>query len=110
MKTSAALSILAACGLGVASLGVAAAATPESDAPSVTVHYGDLNLSTDQGTRELYRRLSGAATLVCPNLDRRDLQQSIVVARCRAEAIDKAVKTINNAHLAEIASGRNRTG
>jgi len=109
MKTSVALSLLAACGLGAASLG-AIAATPDSDAPSITVRYGDLDLSTDQGTRVLYRRLSGAANLVCPIVDNRDLSASTQAAQCRATAIATAVKKINNAHLAEIASSQAHTG
>ena len=109
MKTSLALSLLAACGLGAASFG-AVAATPDSDLPTITVRYGDLNLTTDQGTRVLYRRLTGAANLVCPTADNRDLNGSTQAAKCRATAIAAAVKKINNAHLAEIASGRTRTG
>jgi UrcA family protein len=109
MKTSIALSLFAACGLGVASLG-AVAATPVSDVPSITVRYGDLDLSTDQGTRILYRRLTGAANLVCPNADNRDLNGATQAAQCRATAISAAVKKINNAHLAEIASGHTHTG
>ena len=107
MKTSIALSLFAACGRGVASLG-AVAATPVSDVPSITVRYGDL--STDQGTRILYRRLTGAANLVCPNADNRDLSGATQAAQCRATAISAAVKKINNAHLAEIASGHTHTG
>jgi len=103
------LTILAACGLGAASLG-AVAATPESDVPSITVHYGDLDLSTDQGTRVLYRRISEAASRVCPSVQVGRLTEAPQAATCRAEAIAKAVKTVNNTHLTEIASGRTRTG
>lgn len=109
MKTSVALVLLAACGLGAASLG-AAAATPESDVLSLTVRYGDLDLATDQGARVLYRRLTGAANLVCPTANHADLGSSMRAARCRATAIDAAVKKINNAHLAEIAFGHVHTG
>jgi UrcA family protein len=111
MRTPIALSLLAVCGLGAASLAASAATPiPESDAPSITVRYGDLDLSTDKGTRVLYRRLSGAANLVCPRVDNRDLTQATLAAQCRSDAIAKAVKKVNNAHLAEIASSRTHAG
>ena len=50
----------------------ASAATPakvtySSDSiPSIQVRYADLNLSTEQGTLTLYRRIKLAAQQVCP--------------------------------------------
>lgn len=109
MRTSVTLSLLAACGLGAASYGVVAA-TPQSDVPMFSVHYTDLDLSTDQGVRELYRRISMAASRVCPSVEVGRLTETTQVATCRAEAISKAVKAINNAHLAEIAAGKTHAG
>jgi UrcA family protein len=41
------------------------APSPPRSAPSLTVRFRDLNLSTPQGNRALYGRISSAATMVC---------------------------------------------
>jgi UrcA family protein len=41
------------------------AAQPGNEEPSTTVEFGDLNLNTDAGRRELLGRLSKAADRVC---------------------------------------------
>lgn len=81
-----------ACGLQ----SVAKADAPEAYR-SVTVRYDDLNLSTQSGVTHLYARISGAAKTVCSDpggaswpLIRQQVQ------RCKAAAIDAAVKSVNN--------------
>lgn len=76
-------------------------AAPRSDsAPSVTVHYGDLDLSTAAGVDILYRRIAGAARQVCPGVYSRDLSTVIAANRCQAEAIANAVQRLDNPRLA----------
>ncbi len=72
------------------------------DVPRVVVKYGDLNLSTDIGTQILYRRLKAAARAVCPDFSNRDLRQSDVSRRCRAEALARAVNDVHSSRLAAI--------
>jgi UrcA family protein len=81
-----------ACGLQTA-----AKADPEPRYRSMTVRYDDLNLSSQAGVTKLYARIRGAAKNVC-----RDSAGTIVPRlryesqRCAAQAIDAAVKKVNN--------------
>jgi UrcA family protein len=59
------IAMLVGC-LLAGSLGVAQAATPADDVPTVVVSYGDLDLSTTDGANVLYKRISVAAHKVCP--------------------------------------------
>jgi len=76
-------------------------ATPLSDdAPSVTVRYDDLDLSTPTGADALYRRISKAARQVCPSANSRDLSVVDASEHCQATAVAQAVRAVNNPHLA----------
>lgn len=76
-------------------------ATPLSDdAPSVTVRYDDLNLSTSDGVDALYHRISKAARQVCPSANSRDLSVVAASEHCQATAVAQAVRDVNNPHLA----------
>lgn len=95
------VAMLAGC-LFAGSLGVARAATPADEVPSVVVSYRDLDLSTAEGARTLYKRISAAANKVCPPDDG---GQPLLRARnraCREAAIDRAVHAVNNAQLAAL--------
>jgi UrcA family protein len=97
--------------LACAGAGVAAAATPDSDAPSVVVRYGDLNLQTDAGLRTLYRRLSVAASRVCPAADAaRELAASLAAHSCQAAAIARATRSLPDPHLVEVVRERFKVG
>jgi UrcA family protein len=76
------------------------AAPLSDDAPSVTVRYDDLNLSTSAGADALYRRISNAARQVCPSAYSRDLSVVAASERCQANAVAQAVRAVNNPHLA----------
>jgi UrcA family protein len=77
----------------------------EDETRTVTVKYADLNLATDDGSRELYNRLVGAARQVCPQADTLlALNQHLQAQRCVNEAVDRAVKDVKNPKLAEVAS------
>ncbi|MGH8210465.1 MAG: UrcA family protein [Steroidobacteraceae bacterium] len=88
------------------SLGVAQAAAPADDVPSVVVAYGDLDLSTAAGARTLYRRIAIAATQVCPFDGSRDLARLAYNHACRRDAIARAVRDINSPQLAALVAKR----
>ena len=69
-------------------------------APTVVVSYGDLNLSTDDGVKALYRRISSAARQVCPDVYSRDLTTVAAGERCQVAAVEQAVRQVNNSKLA----------
>lgn len=92
------LAVLAA-GVLVGPLGVAHAAAPAQEAPTLVVSYGDLNLASADGARALYHRIAAAARQVCPFPDSRNLQQVSAAEGCRAAAIERAVRDINNPQL-----------
>jgi len=77
-------------------------AVTQADTPnaykSITVLYDDLNLSAEAGVACLYSRIRWAAKNVCRGsggLSPMELH-SRQFARCKAEAIDAAVKKVNN--------------
>ena len=68
---------------------------------SVTVAYGDLNLSSPAGTKALYARLESAAGQVCggePNL-LQELQKQTSFRSCYDQALDNAVRKIDDDRL-----------
>jgi UrcA family protein len=92
-----------AAGIVAASVaGVSAAATSATDAPSVIVHYADLDLATPQGAQTLYRRIAAAARKVCPNTDQRDLAAVAQNRNCREQAIAGAVRDVDRPLLASV--------
>ena len=90
------------CGIGaVAATGVASAATPDLDAPSIAVKYDPASLDTNDGARRLYVRLANAAAEVCPNYDNPHwISHQVQV--CRDHAIENAVAKVHNPRLAAI--------
>jgi UrcA family protein len=78
-------------------------ATPANQAPTMTVRFADLNLTTDQGVAALYHRLSYAARQVCPRADLADLNGQQISHDCQAVAIQQAVRSIGSPMLARVA-------
>lgn len=70
--------------------------------PSMTVKYGDLDLTTQQGISTLYHRLSIAAERVCPAVDNQNLSALRHARACQSEAIERAVRSIGNPMLANL--------
>jgi UrcA family protein len=103
------VTVLAAC-LLAGSLGVARAATPDAGVPQLAVAYGDLNVASDDGARELYQRIAKAAERVCPFSGSRELAQLSVNNRCREAAIARAVREVNSPQLAALRADRARRG
>jgi UrcA family protein len=86
------------------------AGTSGADAPSVSVRYDDLNLSTTAGVDKLYRRITSAARDVCPDIYSRDTHVVLIAQRCQAAAITKAVSQVNNPGLAMLHAARPARG
>jgi len=80
------------------SLGVAHAA-PVQDLPRVVVSYGDLDLSSSDGVRELYKRIDFAASQVCPYPNAREIGQMALNRNCRNAAISRAVRDVKSPQL-----------
>jgi UrcA family protein len=80
----------------------AAPVVSAQEAPSIVVKYSDLDLSTSDGARTLYKRIRAAANMVCPYGDARELTLKAIGQSCRADAIERAVRTIHNTELAAI--------
>ena len=109
--------LIRACGAAATALltcgfaGLAGAATPDDEAPSIVVHYGDLNLQTDSGLRTLQRRLSAAAAKVCPTpISNSDLEGVTAAHNCRAAAIARATRSLPDEHLVEVMTRRLQAG
>lgn len=103
-----AVSVAFSSAFSLAALGVssaAIAATPTADGLSVAVHYGDLDLTTDAGTRALQARIARAARTVCGSADQRDLPEVGAVQQCRHVALDSAAPQVEVA-IAQARSGK----
>ncbi len=88
-------------------------AAPSQDAPSVIVHFADLDLAHADGVAVLYRRLKGAAESVCAAQDRRDLGSQMRFRTCWQSALGAAVTKVDRPALAAYyraeLKGRNAT-
>jgi UrcA family protein len=90
------------CGIGaVAAAGMASAATPDLDTPTLAVKYDPAALDSDAGARQLYARLATAAAEVCPNYDNPHWVTHQVQV-CRERAIENAVAKVHNPRLAAV--------
>lgn len=101
--------VLAGCLLAMAS-SMAQAGPRTDDVPSVTVKYSDLNLSTDEGARRLYARISGAARNVCPEPSLLDLKALASTEACQSAAIARAVREVRSPRLAALYSAHANQG
>jgi UrcA family protein len=82
----------------VLACGTALAADAGAAAPSVTVDYRDLNLSTLEGATTLYGRIRDAARSVCAEPSR-DLSKLHRWNECYRSAVAGGVATVNNPML-----------
>jgi len=101
MKNKITLAMLM-CGIGAAAAaGVAGAATPDLDAPTIAVKYDPATLESYDGARQLSARLANAAVEVCPNYGNPHWI-SHQVQLCRERAIENAVAKVHNPRLAAV--------
>lgn len=76
------------------------AAAADQETSSVTVHYGDLNLSRPKDVDTLYIRLHNSAKQVCGDDESAiDLWKLDHVSRCEQQAIENAVAKIDRPKL-----------
>jgi UrcA family protein len=99
-KSAAALA-LGSC-LLAGTMSLAHANPAPSSEPTVAVAYGDLDLSSEAGSTELYRRIAVAARKVCPADDMRQLAVFAAARSCRDAAIARAVNRVNSPQLAAV--------
>ncbi len=84
-----------ALALTLGALAPSAWAADFSEPSSVTVHYGDLNLSTRQGVEILHQRIKVAAQQVCGDgYEPGDLARASDYHRCVNVAADKALEKV----------------
>jgi UrcA family protein len=95
---------------GIMAAGGASAARLDSDAPSVVVKYSEQSLATDDGVDALYRRITAAASQVCPDAGTRNWYLQAAVYRCRNDAIARAIRQIDNSRLAALHAARSKNG
>jgi UrcA family protein len=75
--------------------------------PRKTVDFYDLDLTKDQDTQRLYRRLRAAASEVCAQFsDYKGAVMRVRKARCMDNALNGAVETIGNASLTALHTKR----
>lgn len=103
------IAVLVGC-LFAGAAGAAQAAVPADAAPSVVVRYGDLDLSTTEGVRTLYQRITVAARKVCPYDNSKQLSLVTKSYACREAAIEHAVASIHNTQLAALRSEHTKRG
>lgn len=91
--------------------GFANAATPQpQDLPSVVVKYGDLNLGTKSGVKNLHSRLRYAAEQVCSPLNSRVLGLRDHYERCVQDAVTQGVRDVGNPNLSNFHRYGGRAG
>jgi len=86
----------------VASADQAAVEQALADGLQTNVYYTSRDLSTEQGTRALYRRIVRAAREVCPGDDSRWPREVAASNQCQRQAIARAIGKIGSARLAAI--------
>lgn len=98
--TTTAAALAQALALATALATTVATPTPAlaGSAPSVTVRYGDLDLSRPEGARALYTRLQAAAQRVC-DAGNPGLAARRAARLCSVETLDAAVTAARSAHL-----------
>jgi UrcA family protein len=74
-------------------------AAPSQGAPSVIVHFADLDLTHSDGVVVLYQRLKGAAQTVCALQNGRDLGSQTRFKICWQSALGAAVNKVDRPAL-----------
>jgi UrcA family protein len=114
MSTTNTISILqrfiASAIVGTLALGAAAVSTAadSSDVRTITVKFGDLNISNPEGAAKLYNRIRAAAESVCSDSDA-DIWVKASVNRCIHKAIADAVMKVNQPALFVVYNQHNKT-
>jgi UrcA family protein len=84
------------CVMGTAALCTAlSTSVAAEDAPSKTVRFNDLDITTSDGAKVLYSRIRDAARDVCGLSTGADPILKMAIKGCIEKAVDKAVKDVN---------------
>jgi UrcA family protein len=75
--------------------GPARAESADPEVPSVAVHYGDLDLTSDAGIKVLYQRLRVAAKQVCSAFTGFQIKDVMQRRACYKESLSDAVTKVN---------------
>jgi UrcA family protein len=95
---------------GAAVAGTAVASPPDSDAPTVVVHYRTAELSNDNGVRALYHQLAKAAERVCENESTGAPLPTQGELKCREKALAGAIDRVHNERLAALYHNSSKSG
>jgi UrcA family protein len=99
------------CGIvSAAGVGAASAAAQDDGVPALKVKFDPQSLTTEQGARQLYRRLRNAASEVCPDYASEGRLFSVAVLECRKQALARAVMKINNPRLVAVYQSSMKNG
>jgi len=94
---------------GALAVGLGAPSLASDSVASITVKFGDLNVSSPDGAAALYGRIRTAAQEVCAPLDGRDLASKVRMDGCVQKAIADAVTKVNQSALFVVYNKRNKT-
>jgi UrcA family protein len=104
VKTSSRLAVLAAA---FAIVATSSASADSADVPSLTVKATGLDLTTDQGMREMYARIERAAEKLCSNISARELpRQRQLFKQCVNDATSKALASLDESAFRRYAMNR----
>jgi UrcA family protein len=78
--------------------------------PAVTTRYAASDLRTDTGVAQLYRRLQEAAREACAAMPPLDRWRESDRRRCRADALEAAVRRVRGKALTALHRARQRSG
>ena len=94
------------CFMSTAALCSALSTTAEAeDLPSKVVKFYDLNITTPDGAKVLYKRIRAAARDVCEVSTDTDPIMRVAVKVCIDKAVDKAVRDVNAPMLSNLRFG-----
>jgi len=107
------LSIVAAVAGAVlaSAAGVAVADTTAEDAaPALAVKYKNSDLTSAEGSRALYKRITTAASEVCAVTNHQDIAGFTKYQACKRAAIERAVNELHSPQLAAVHSDHAHKG
>jgi|HubBroStandDraft_6_1064221.scaffolds.fasta_scaffold1536300_2 UrcA family protein len=96
MLTAGLFALVCAAGSG------GAMAAESSQLLTKIVHYGDLNLDSEQGAQALYARLRGAAREVCSPLESAEISRQRLWKNCFNNALANAVGQVDKTTLSTL--------
>jgi UrcA family protein len=86
----------------ISSFSAACKAADFTDAPTMVVKYGELDVSTSQGAAKLYNRIRFASEQVCSPFDQGDVASKFRWQQCVKQAISGAVAKVNQPALSAV--------